>query len=98
MLVDELNTLYADSEKWKNLFKPVMKPVSKARSGNRHIRSYDFPTPYERLNASGTFTPEKTEALKRKYNKLNPFDLNERIKTQLHHIEELKKTVEGIAA
>ncbi|MFA5687835.1 MAG: hypothetical protein WC959_01590 [Kiritimatiellales bacterium] len=78
--------------------KPVMKLASKARSGSRYIKIYDVPTLYERLNASGTFTPEKTEALKREYNTLNPLDLKERIKTQLRHIEELKKQAGASAA
>ncbi len=98
-LVGELNTLYADWEKLNNFFKPVMKLTGKERVGSRYVKTCDVPaTPYERLTASGILTPEKSKALKKEYNTLDPFELNRRIEKQLRRIEELKKQAEKTAA
>ena len=93
---DHLNALYRGSLRaYLNCFQPVMKLVSKVRTGGHVRRRYDVAkTPYQRvLDSPGI--PEKTKgALRAWYATLNPAALKrdiERRLSQLRHLERAPK-------
>jgi len=94
-----INELYHyDLRLYKNFFQPVMKLVSKERSGGRIRRKYDTPrTPYQRLLESGQISSEKQAELTSLYHSLNPAQLKRQIDTRLEvlcQIHEMKNKKE----
>ncbi len=67
-----------------NFFTPVMKLESKERIGGKIIKLHSKPkTPYHRILDSGILTVEETNALKTRYEQMNPFDLKKELEKQL---------------
>jgi hypothetical protein len=73
-LMNEIYTQYYNI--LSNFFVPQLKLIKKTRVGAKYIRKYDSPmTPYQRLMQSQDLSMRQKEALKRKYESLNPFEL-----------------------
>ncbi len=69
--VDQLNSIYAVLRLYVNFFKPVMKLISKQRTGSKIKRIYDEPkTPYQRLMECKKLSPIFKRQLKRTYARL----------------------------
>jgi hypothetical protein len=89
-LVTLMNEIYRDY--WNplfNFFFPCRKLVEKTRIGGRIKKRYDQPkTPYQRLIECGSLDPETKQALKDRYAKLNPFELQETLKSKLSDYRE----------
>lgn len=67
-------------EIYVNFFQPVMKLVSKKRTGARVRKKYDTAkTPYQRLLDSKILNRQKQQELKVFYNNLNPMELKRKI-------------------
>jgi len=67
-----------------NYFTPVMKLESKERVGGKIIKLHSKPkTPYQRLMDSGTLEVSEWNALKAKYESMNPFELKKELEKQL---------------
>lgn len=101
--VDTMNDIYQNlwNPLW-NYFTPVMKLKSKTREGGRLIKLYDDPkTPYQRLLDSKKLTPEQEQALKARFEKLNPFtlkrELEEKLKWFFKLVEIRKKEITEVA-
>lgn len=85
-----LNELYRLWALWRNFFQPVMRLVSKVRTGGRVHRVYDEPaTPYQRLLASGQLSTIAEEALQAKYASLNPIALRRQIEERQRQLHKL---------
>jgi transposase InsO family protein len=68
-----LKRLYAALRPFLNHFQPVQRLVEKQREGAKVHKRYDEPqTPYARLLARGTLTPEQADALRTEHATLNP--------------------------
>jgi hypothetical protein len=75
-----LNELYRHLRLYTNYFQPVMKLVSKERSGAKVKKTYDRPqTPYQRLLASTTTSKAIRKRLQIEYATLNPAALKRKI-------------------
>jgi hypothetical protein len=75
-----LGRLYEFFCDWRNFFLPVMRLESKLREGSKVRRRYDQArTPYQRLLDSGQLSSVVRESLRRRYQALNPFTLQQRI-------------------
>ena len=75
-----LNQLYDRLRLYTNYFQPVMKLLSKERSGSQVKKKYDAArTPYQRLLDSEHLSKEQKQKLKTEYQKLNPAELKRRI-------------------
>ena len=86
-----LNTLYAHLRLFTNYFQPVMKLVSKERTGAKVKKTYDRPqTPYRRLLATPGISRQTRQRLQAEYATLNPAQLKREI-TRLQGL--LHKTV-----
>jgi len=67
-----------------NYFTPVMKLESKERVGGKIIKLHSKPTtPYQRLMDSGILEVSEWNALKAKYESMNPFELKKELEKQL---------------
>ena len=85
-----LNALYGHLRLYTNYFQPVMKLVSKERSGAKVKKTYDRPqTPYRRLLATPGIGPQIRQRLEAEYATLNPAHLKREI-TRLQGL--LRKT------
>jgi len=85
-----LNTLYGYLRLYTNYFQPVMKLLSKQRTGAKVKKTYDPPqTPYRRLLAMPGITPPMRQRLNAEYATLNPAQLKREI-TRLQNL--LRKT------
>ena len=91
-LVAAINDLYRNAwEPFHNFFRPCMKLVSKERIGSRYRKRYDQPrTPYQRLLDSGHLTREQEEQLRRRKQRLDPFDLKSKIEDKLAALRETR--------
>ncbi len=80
-----LNDLYAtDFPLLVNFFLPSFKLIEKHRDGSQIIKRHDPPkTPFDRLVASGTLSKTKLRELTRLRDSLNPFELQQRIKSTI---------------
>lgn len=79
-------------QEYMNYFQPIRKLKSKERIGARVRKRYDEArTPYQRLLASATLAPEKTEALQRHYERLNPIALRAELSLALDQLWELRE-------
>lgn len=75
-----LNTLYAHLRLYTNYFQPVMKLLSKERTGAKVKKRYDEPqTPYRRLLSASGITKQMRQRLKAEYAALNPAQLKREI-------------------
>ena len=89
--VDMLNDLYSNElSLFINFFIPSVKLIEKYRIGSKIIKKHDKPkTPYQRLIGS-KFVDKKTKIkLAKQFNKLNPFNLQKRIKIKISKVMEL---------
>jgi hypothetical protein len=86
-----LNDLYrGDLNYFINYFLPSVKLISKERLGSKIKKKYDKPkTPFQRLFESKDINEEKKIELLRIFNKLNPFELQQNIKTKTGQIIKL---------
>ena len=85
-----LNTLYGHLRLYTNYFQPVMKLLSKERSGAKVKKTYDpAQTPYRRLLATPGITGQTRQRLNAEYATLNPAELKREI-TRLQAV--LRKT------
>jgi len=95
-----LNELYRDL--WcpfLNFFMPTFKLIKKERIGSRIKKTYEKPrTPYERILASAAVTDEAKEALRLRYESLDPIELKysieEKLKLLMRIIREEKQSEE----
>jgi hypothetical protein len=79
-------------QEYMNHFQPIRKVKSKERIGPKVHKRYDeAQTPYQRLLASGVLSPEKTEALQRHYQHLNPVTLRAELNQALDQLWELRE-------
>jgi hypothetical protein len=90
-LVPLLNNLY--TTEWNyyfNFFIPSIKLIDKNRDGSKIIKQYDKPkTPYQRIIES-PYVSEPTKAkLKALFDRLNPFELQERMANKIKMIIKL---------
>jgi len=93
--VEILNRIYR--EYWnplQNFFLPAMKLERKTRIGSRIKKTYDQPrTPYERVMESDALTEEKKTELRGRFERLDPFTLQEGLEKELKLLfETLKKS------
>jgi hypothetical protein len=90
VLVVLMNEIYR--EYWNplsNFFLPCRKLVEKTRIGGRIKKRYDRPrTPYARLMECPTLEPELKQTLQERYAQLNPFRLQEGLKSKLSEYRE----------
>ena len=90
-LVDRLNQLY--TTEWNlyfNLFNPSVKLIEKHRQGSKITKKYDSPkTPLQRLLESKHVEDKMKNKLKEHYEKLNPFQLQKRMKRKIDAIIKL---------
>lgn len=84
-LVVLINDIYQNywNPLW-NLFTPVMKLKSKERVGSKIKKQYDEPqTPYQRLLASTHLSDEQKDALRKRIEGINPFELKRNLDIKL---------------
>ena len=75
-----LNELYAQLRLYTNFFQPVMKLLSKQRTGAKVKKIYDRPrTPYQRLCDSTALSKQAKQQLRAQYASLNPAELKRNI-------------------
>jgi hypothetical protein len=75
-----LNELYAELRLYTNFFQPVMKLLSKERTGAKVKKTYDRPrTPYQRLCDSTALSRYAKRQLRTQYVSLNPAELKRNI-------------------
>jgi len=75
-----LNELYIYLGHYTNYFQPVVKLVSKTRTGSRVTKKYDIAkTPFRRVLESEYIDDKIKERLKIQYDSLNPADLKRKI-------------------
>jgi transposase InsO family protein len=68
-----LRRLYEALRPYLNHFQPVQRLVAKHRTGAKLAKRYDQPqTPYQRLLATGSLTPQQEAALREEHAALNP--------------------------
>ena len=84
-LINLMNEIYQDF--WNplnNYFLPSMKLKEKERNGARITKRYEKPkTPYQRLMESPNLSDAKKEDLRKRFEKLNPFELKAGLETRL---------------
>ncbi len=84
-----------DLGRFANMFSPSMKLASRQTVDGKTRRTYDRPlTPLARVLASGQVSAAKKEELKAIKDKLNPFDLEKRIRKQLAAIDKIRRALE----
>jgi hypothetical protein len=75
-----LMELYQAVADFRNFFQPTLKLKEKVREGGKVRRVYEQPrTPYQRLLELGGLKPKQRQALKQRYESLNPVQLHRRI-------------------
>jgi len=75
-----LNELYAQLRLYTNFFQPVMKLLTKERTGAKVKKTYDRPrTPYQRLCGSTALSKHAQQQLRAQYADLNPAELKHNI-------------------
>ena len=75
-----LNELYATLRLYTNFFQPTMKLQSKVRVGSKVTKRYDrAQTPYQRVLAAPQVSQANKDALRRKYETLNPAALKRKL-------------------
>jgi hypothetical protein len=76
-LLQQLNALLSLQ---LNFFRPVRKLIAKERQGAKVVKHYDKPrTPFQRLLARDSLSPEDRSRLDRDLEQINPVDLHRRI-------------------
>lgn len=85
-LVEMMNDIYVNY--WlplHNFFIPTFKILEKVRMGSQIKKKYGPPvTPYQRLMTAKYFSESRKQALKKRYDALDPFDLSEGLGKKLH--------------
>jgi len=96
--VDILNELYIYLGCYTNFFQPVVKLVSKTRTGSKVTKKYDeAKTPYRRVLECSDIDDKIKARLEKKYDSLNPAELKRKIanlQDKLLKLNSLKKTLE----
>ena len=87
-LVVPINELYSNAWAfYNNYFRPSQKLIKKTKVNSKYIRKYDIPkTPYMRVIESGHISDKNKENLKKRFEKLNPFELKNKIEERLKEI------------
>ena len=87
-IVGLLNDLY--STEWYyyfNFFMPYTKLISKKRNGSKTLKKYDFPkTAYQRVLESKDINNEIKKGLRKTFDQLNPFKLQEAMSKKIKQI------------
>lgn len=92
-----LNELYGYLRLYVNFFQPIMKLVSKTRTGSKVSKAYDTPsTPYHRALESEHIPAPNKEELQRQYSSLNPAELKRNITRLQEKLQELAILKEAI--
>ena len=93
-LVPLINDIYANEwSSWKNFFCPTLKLKEKKQLGAKIVRKYHQPmTPYQRVLASPEIPEETKQALKLRFDSLDPFELRERIEQKLKRVKAMATT------
>jgi hypothetical protein len=95
-VIEAMNDLYRNELRlMMNLFQPSVKLREKVRVGSRLRRRYDAPkTPLDRLveHYAGRALPLAVQTLVLVRERLDPFELAQRIETRLEAIERMRKT------
>lgn len=85
--LEEMNALYKQMWLYYNFFQPVLHLKEKTVVGDQVRRKWDqAQTPYQRLVASGTLTPQQQQELQALYERTNPRHLRAEIYRQLTHL------------
>jgi hypothetical protein len=89
--VEKMNKLYRNElTMFLNYFIPSVKLISKTRVGSKQISKHDkAKTPYQRVQYSKFIKKETKQILKQTKARLNPFELNKRIQSQIREIQNL---------
>lgn len=87
-LVVPINELYSNAWAfYNNYFRPSQKLIKKTKVNSKYIRKYDIPkTPYMRVIESEHVSDKNKEVLKKRFEKLNPFELKNKIEEKLKEI------------
>ena len=97
-----LNELYIYLGHYTNYFQPVVKLVSKTRTGSKVTKKYDIAkTPFRRVLESEYIGDKIKERLKIQYDSLNPADIKRKIsklQNKLLKLNVLKSKVRKDAA
>ncbi|MGH9376154.1 MAG: integrase catalytic domain-containing protein, partial [Terriglobia bacterium] len=85
---EAINGLYRNELRlFQNLFLPSVKLAAKERIGSRLRRRYEAPeTPWQRVLACSVVDPERVAELRRRREKLDPFQLSATIRQKLEAI------------
>ncbi|HLI07448.1 MAG TPA: transposase family protein [Ktedonobacteraceae bacterium] len=87
--LEEMNALYEQMWLYYNFFQPVLHLKEKTVVGEQVRRKWDqAQTPYQRLIATGTLSPQQQQELQALYERTNPRHLREEIYRQLTHLWE----------
>jgi hypothetical protein len=85
--LEELNALYEQMWLYYNFFQPVLHLKEKTVVGDHVQSKWDqAQTPFERLKATGSLSPEQLQRLQALYEQTNPRHLREEIYQQLTHL------------
>jgi len=89
--VEAINDLYRhELRRWLNLYLPSVKLVKKVRVGSQVRRLYDAAqTPFERVLASSSASPDQVAALQKLRSSLDPFQLAKVIERKIEGIYEM---------
>jgi hypothetical protein len=92
-LVERINDLYSREWDWlNNFFLPSAKLISKERIGGKYRKKYQKPqTPYQRLLKWKGLNKTVKQQLKKLYQSLDPFQMQENIERKLQTIFSLNK-------
>lgn len=90
-IVYKLNELYTDTFYYfVNFFLPSVKLINKQRIGSKIIKKHDSPkTPYQRILESEYITHQSKQKLRAIFSSLNPYKLEEEIRSQINGIFKL---------
>jgi hypothetical protein len=98
-----INDLYAELRIYKNFFQPIIKLISKERTGGHIRRKYDKPrTPYQRVMEDKSIDEKMKNNLHEVYESQNPAALkrkvDQKIKSlkQLYDVKQSKSKVESL--
>ena len=99
-LIQRMNEIYEIWNTLQNFFIPTMKCIEKKRDGAKVKKKYDKPkTPYQRILESADVGEEAKQKLRATYEKLNPFELSNKLgKQQQAFFGILKRAKQPIVA
>ena len=82
-----MNDIYFICGKLQNFFVPQLKLKAKVRIGSKWKKEYDDPkTPYERVMSESGIPMETKHKLRKEFESLNPFQLQEELQRKMDHL------------